>query len=273
MSEIPRVITFQGKLTDSTSNLLNGPNDLTFRIYDVPDGGIKLWQESHPQTPVTRGTFAVPLGVTVPLELAFDTNYWVSVEVGSTGEMTPRQRLSAAPYAIRSATAELADDATHAITSSGLAGHFGLVPIGTVQAWLKDLPGVPNLPENFVECNGQVLHDQESPLNQQVIPNLNGNNRFLRGSTRTGGTGGEEEVTLEIDETPSHNHSIKYGPAGDVGFDEIREASSHLRDTGHRGGNKISWSSAVYEMTKSGGDQPHENRPPYYDVVWIIRVK
>ena len=32
-----------------------------------------------------------------------------------------------------------------------------LVPIGAVIAWFKNTPGVPALPPNFVECNGQFL--------------------------------------------------------------------------------------------------------------------
>jgi hypothetical protein len=42
---------------------------------------------------------------------------------------------------------------------------FGSVPIGVAVPYFKDTPGVPALPANFVECNGQVLNDPESPMN------------------------------------------------------------------------------------------------------------
>lgn len=62
---------------------------------------------------------------------------------------------------------------------------FGIVPIGSIQAWHKDLSGV-SLPDGWVECNGQLLSDPESPLNGETIPDLNGESRFLRGSSTSG---------------------------------------------------------------------------------------
>ena len=65
------------------------------------------------------------------------------------------------------------------------------VPIGGVIAWFKDTPGVPAVPANFVECNGQFLADPASPLDGQLMPDLNtGIQRFIRGGTVSGVTGG-----------------------------------------------------------------------------------
>ena len=63
------------------------------------------------------------------------------------------------------------------------------LPIGTVLPWLKSLTNVPDLPVGFVECSGQTLSDEFSPLDGQTIPDLNGDNRFLRGNSTSGGTG------------------------------------------------------------------------------------
>jgi len=65
------------------------------------------------------------------------------------------------------------------------------VPIGGVIAWFKDTPGVPAVPANFVECNGQFLSDPASPLDGQLMPDLNtGIQRFIRGGLTSGVTGG-----------------------------------------------------------------------------------
>ena len=65
------------------------------------------------------------------------------------------------------------------------------VPIGGVIAWFKDTPGVPAAPANFVECNGQFLSDPASPLDGQLMPDLNtGIQRFIRGGLTSGVTGG-----------------------------------------------------------------------------------
>jgi hypothetical protein len=78
-----------------------------------------------------------------------------------------------------------------------LNGIAALVPIGIVLPWFKDIPGVPSLGENFVECNGQVLNDPESPLDGQFMPDINtGAARFIRGGVNSGATGGIDSFGL-----------------------------------------------------------------------------
>jgi hypothetical protein len=78
-----------------------------------------------------------------------------------------------------------------------LNGLAALVPVGVVLPWFKDIPGVPALGENFVECNGQVLNDPESPLDGQVMPDINtGTQRFLRGGLASGALGGIDSFGL-----------------------------------------------------------------------------
>lgn len=110
-----------------------------------------------------------------------------------------------------------------------------LVPIGTILPFCKDLTGVPSMPDTFVECNGQTLSDSDSPLNGQTIPDLNGGNRYLKGNSTSGSTGGNL----------THSHSISGGAT--IGGD----------------GND-NWGTGTNAVN-------HE--PPYYTVVWIMRVK
>lgn len=114
------------------------------------------------------------------------------------------------------------------------------VPIGMPQPFLKNFPGVPALPANWAECNGQVLNDAGSPLNGQTLPDLNGAGgpqRFLRGASVSGGTGGGDtldipsEVTVDNDGAASTT-TVVSGPQSDLPI-----------------------------------------VPSYYEVVWVIRVK
>jgi hypothetical protein len=74
-----------------------------------------------------------------------------------------------------------------------------LVPIGGVIPWFKDTPGVPALPSNFVECNGQVLADPASPLDGQTMPDINtGAQRFIRGGVSSGATGGIDSFATAL---------------------------------------------------------------------------
>ena len=110
-------------------------------------------------------------------------------------------------------------------------------PIGCVQAWLKDFPGVPALPSSWAECNGQVLSDAASPLNGHTLPDLNGQQRFLRGASASGGTGGSDTLNL----------------GGEITVDSNLDAN-----------------------TTSAASAPQPDLPilpSYYEVVWVMRIK
>ena len=121
---------------------------------------------------------------------------------------------------------------------------IGDVPIGGIVPWAKTLSGVPNLAEGWVECDGAVLVDALSPLNGQTIPDLNGDNRFMRGASTSGGTGGSE----------THNHTLNYDmrPFAESG------TSNYAAD-----GTTID---QLVTTTVS-------TLPTYYGVVWIMRVR
>ena len=82
---------------------------------------------------------------------------------------------------------------------SGAAGPAGInIAIGGVYGWMKNLPGVPALGSEFVECNGQVLDDAASPLDGISLPDLNVTQRFLRGATTSGVTGGNDSHAHQV---------------------------------------------------------------------------
>jgi len=124
---------------------------------------------------------------------------------------------------------------------NGAIAGWGIVPIGTVVAWLKSSTGTPALPTGWVECGGQTLSDGASPYNGQAIPNLNGGNQFLRGNTTSSGTGG----------AATHAHSVTTTQTGS----DLAPDASHFVD-----GTIITVNAA-------------SSLPPYRDVVWIMRVK
>jgi hypothetical protein len=139
------------------------------------------------------------------------------------------------------------------------------VPIGAVIPWVKSLTGVPQDLDNFVECSGQTLDDPNSPLDGQTIPDLNGSNYFLRGNSTSGGTGGEDAHTLTIAEMPAHSHNQQRYNGGS-GASSYTEPNSSQDNTPSAG-------SPPTPTTATGSGDAHENKPPYYDVVWIIRIK
>jgi hypothetical protein len=106
------------------------------------------------------------------------------------------------------------------------------VPVGCILAWAKDIETL-EIPDGFVECNGQTIDDEESPLDNVTIPDLNGDNSFLRGNSTSGGTGGNA----------THTHSVSAGS----------------------GSNKVE--------SSTGDINEASSLPPYYNIVWIMRIK
>ncbi|MDD4877276.1 MAG: hypothetical protein PHQ86_09190 [Dehalococcoidales bacterium] len=98
---IPHLMNFQGKTTDKTGAPLNGSYNLTFRIYNTETSGTSKWSETQANIPISNGIFQVQLGSVAPLNLPFDEAYWISVEINSDGEMSPRTKLTSVPYAYK----------------------------------------------------------------------------------------------------------------------------------------------------------------------------
>lgn len=101
---INRQINFQGKVVAKTvgTNVANGSYSFTFSIYTVASGGTAVWTETKSLT-VTDGIFQTNLGDTtsLPGSVDFNTdNIYLGINFNSDGEMSPRVRFTATPYAM-----------------------------------------------------------------------------------------------------------------------------------------------------------------------------
>lgn len=100
----------------------------------------------------------------------------------------------------------------------------------------------PELPDNWLECNGQTVSDADSPFNGVTLPALNGTSdstkKYLSGISGATGT---------ISSATTHTHNTR---------DTANYASGGL---GGRSDNSV---------TEEGG-----NLPPTMEIAWIIRVK
>ena len=105
-AEVPKLIRYQGTLVDTNNVPLEGTYNLTLRLYGAATGGTALWTETQTGLSIARGVFNVLLGQVTPITLSFDGDYWLSTQVGTDAEMSPRQRLTSVPYAYRATVAE-----------------------------------------------------------------------------------------------------------------------------------------------------------------------
>lgn len=103
---IPRIINYQGRLTDKDDNPLSGNFLVTFRFYDLQTGGQPLWEEGHILN-IKNGAFNVLMGSVKPLEMDFNKDLWLGMEVASDGEMTPRIKLASSVYALNAKSIDM----------------------------------------------------------------------------------------------------------------------------------------------------------------------
>jgi hypothetical protein len=78
---------------------------MTLNIYDVAVAGAPLYTETQ-NVSVTNGLFNLVIGEVTPLTLPFDTQYFLGITIAPSGELTPRQALVSAPYALNAKNAE-----------------------------------------------------------------------------------------------------------------------------------------------------------------------
>lgn len=142
-----------------------------------------------------------------------------------------------------------------------------LVPIGTIQMWPTASP-----PADWLICDGSafdsgVYPDLSSLLGGSFLPNFSGRFPIGLGSSGTQGAtshvlfeiGGFEKHLLSIDEMPAHSHEINYRGRSKSGN------GSNVAD--------LTGSGDTATTDSAGGDQAHNNMPPFYTINFIVKAK
>lgn len=258
-------LPYQGRLGDATGALVTGEFDITFRIYNTSTGGSPLWQEAHTSgggqpVAVHDGLFSVLLGSTTAIPLSLFTSnltLYLGIEVGTDGEMSPRLQLGSSPFAALAltvadnsiSTAKISDEA---VTADKLSPDVTLsLPAGSIIMWAG---AVETVPTGWQLCNGT-----------NGTPDLR--DRFVVGAGNTyavGNTGGAAQVTLTTDQLPAHTHSYS-----DKYTDGNRQDGSHAWDA--TTDKNPTYTTENKNTGSVGGNQAHENRPPYYAVAMICK--
>ena len=300
--------TYQGVIKEvGGATPANKNRTIEFRIYDSPTGDHVLWGRAYSVLLDENGLFNTSLtdaagsaisGVTgTGLAKVLADNAGTTLYIGltvdnSSGEISPRQALLAVPYAIHASDAASAsgdftvegrttlkgglnvaagettvgsltatnlvvEGSVRAGTSGSFAG-YGTIPVGGIIMWSGSLNQIP---DGWVLCNGQTSNGQKTP-------DLSG--KFVVGYSASdsdyaiGKTGGEAKHRLLESEMPSHSHSIKFR-SYDLVASWKDQRSFYSVSKGSEDQTKTTAS--------AGGNQAHENRPPYYALCFVMRVK
>lgn len=87
---------------------------MAFRLYNASTGGSALWTETYAGVAVNNGLFHVLLGSTnpIPASLSSNNTLYLGITIGGDSEMTPREQLASAPYAMQASQALTVSDAS-----------------------------------------------------------------------------------------------------------------------------------------------------------------
>ena len=162
---------------------------------------------------------------------------------------------------------------------NGIEKEIGGVPVGTVLSWYGKLS---DMPDGFALCDGT-----------NGTPDLR--DRFVVGAGgeyALGDTGGEKKVKLEATQIGSHYHYWGYEQPGNNSGSFIRHNGNVVLDSSMLpvGAGVESWNGSHYSggfrsmtsytantMTSlavaTAAQKPHENRPPYYALWYIMKIK
>jgi microcystin-dependent protein len=139
----------------------------------------------------------------------------------------------------------------------------GAVPVGAILMWSGALN---NIPAGWVLCDGRTVGAVKTPdLRGRFVVGYDQTNSDYNG---IGKTGGEAKHTLTIAEMPAHSHT------GNTGINSNDKAGGWggggtmgLANTGGQQGTR---NQHTHPIPSDGGGQPHENRPPYYVLAYIM---
>ena len=253
----------------------------------------------------SKGTAIGNQSSTLDAVFAANQEIYIALKVSnSTGEITPRQKLLSVPFAavasnvanasgnfsvtgaLTAKSAAITDGLTAksvtvngaasagSVTSTGnatVSGNLtvsgtiegcGIAPVGTIIMWNQS-----NIPNGWSLCNGQKVNGIQTPDLRD---------RFIVGAGlgyNIGDRGGANTVTLAADQMPKHRHSYSFTGADLAG---AYKKDNFFYNQGRKYSDLTNSKWTDYAGGPSNGAEgsatPHENRPPYYAIYFIMRT-
>lgn len=144
------------------------------------------------------------------------------------------------------------------------------IPRGLIAMW-----NGTQVPNGWALCNGQIVDDLQTPdlSGKFVVGWQSGNEDY----NLIGNTGGQEKVTLATQEIPSHVHNFADAYFIEAHSDLVGANGIQWIGNNLSGSNKTDKDNSYvclwdHDTRATGGGQPHENRPPYYVLAYIIKL-
>ncbi|MFA9262835.1 MAG: beta strand repeat-containing protein, partial [Undibacterium sp.] len=262
---INQQISFQGKVVNTNgTNVANGNYDFVFKLYTVSSAGSPVWTEtrtSGDQVTVTDGIFQVNLGsvTALPGSIDFNTdNIYLGIEFNGDGEMSPRVRFTAAPYAFNAKkvggltvtdttgtltipngkTISFADafatSGAFPLTLTSTASTTATLPSGTIT--LADLTTAQSLTNKTIGSTGLTFSgastDITTATNEDLTVVANGSGIINLNDSVTSGALTISGATTDITTASGESLVIVANGAGVVDIQDATTVDSLTVDTG-----------------------------------------
>lgn len=149
-----------------------------------------------------------------------------------------------------------------------------LLPVGSIIAFSGD-----TIPQNWALCDGT-----------NGTPNLVG--KFIKADSSTGEEGGKEEITIEIENLPSHthtvtsgnittstngehSHTIQYGSGNPGVTEEGSDAfvGTGTTNTNESGSHSHTVNLSGLQLSNVGENKPIKWEPKYFSLMFIMKIK
>jgi microcystin-dependent protein len=144
------------------------------------------------------------------------------------------------------------------------------IPRGLIAMW-----NGTQVPNGWALCNGQIVDNLQTPdLSGKFIVGWQSGNEDYN---LIGNNGGQEKVTLATQEIPSHVHNFADAYFIEAHSDLVGANGTQWIGNNLSGSHKTDRDNSYvclwdHDTRATGGGQPHENRPPYYVLAYIIKL-
>lgn len=202
VTTVPTKMNFQGRLTDSTGNIMaNGTYNMRLKLYSVDTGGTAVWSEDRlvsagQGVALTNGLFSVQLGTVTPLPASLFASgpLYLEVELPSPatattaspswteGPMSPRNQMATSAYAYNSETLDGLDSSAFGQLSANNTFTGSNVFTGALQ-------GESSLTLGTTSAQGSlVVHDGNGQTGTIVVADTAGSYTYTIPVTTTNDT-------------------------------------------------------------------------------------
>jgi microcystin-dependent protein len=179
------------------------------------------------------------------------------------------------------------------IAAKGLITGPGMTPLGTVIMYYGNISDATHFGADGKGLNGTPFENWQLCNGNNGSPDLRG--MFVvgaGGAYKTGDKGGVERVKLIIKEMPRHSHWGQTEAAeprlnySGVAFNSMGTSYGIMVNRGVNDPNgyrpnmltTVGWSEITvnphqHKIPLDGGDESHENRPPYFALAYLYKLK